>query len=357
MRVLFDARPGEACVTGIGRYARTVEGLQREGIPGHECWSLGATSSSGRLKVTSHSAQEEELELPAILERERIDLFHSPLFHLPAVLPCEAVITIHDAIPLARPDLASEGFTSLFAEAAEAACRSAAVVCPSQSAKRDLVGLMGLNDEKVCVIPETPAPRFRPMGPIAVLRVLARHGLTRGFLLMVGSLEKRKNPILVLDALAQLPASERIPLVAAGPQPDIDLELEAKERGLSEWVHCLGVVPDEDLVGLYNGAFALVFPSLYEGFGLPVVEAFACGTPVIASNAASLPEVVGDAGLLFDPEVPESLAERIRELRGSPPLREQLIQRAQRRLDEHFSPAAVRQGLAELYTRLELRCS
>src|SRR6476619_4973951 len=103
-RVLFDARPAENCVTGIGRYAKTFHTLMK-GIPRHCCWSLGVN-----LKWTPSSPIEEELELPYLLEREDIDVFHSPLFRLPAVMPCKSVVTIHDAIPLVRPELSNPEF-------------------------------------------------------------------------------------------------------------------------------------------------------------------------------------------------------------------------------------------------------
>ncbi|HZV02650.1 MAG TPA: glycosyltransferase, partial [Planctomycetota bacterium] len=146
-RVIFDARPGESCVTGIGRYARTMKTLMK-GVPGHVCFSLGED-----LKWSPKTPIEEELELPALLEREGCQVFHSPLFHLPAVLSCQAVVTVHDAIPLVKPELSNLDFTKLFKAQAQEACeRADAIVCPSEHAKNDVVAALGLRAEKIHVI-------------------------------------------------------------------------------------------------------------------------------------------------------------------------------------------------------------
>jgi len=335
-RVIFDARPGESCVTGIGQYARTMKTLMKS-VPGHFCFLLGED-----LKWSPRTPIEEELELPGLLEREGCEVFHSPLFQLPAVLPCQAVVTIHDAIPLVGPELSNPGFTKLFqAQGREACERADAIVCPSEHAKRDLVSALGLRAEKVHVIAETPAPHFR---------VLPRSAASGRYFLFVGSLEKRKNPNVVLEALAKLPKADRRPVAFVGPEGGFDLLEEAKKLDVLEWVEKRGVVTDGELVRLYNDAIALVFPSLYEGFGLPLVEAFACGTPVIASNAASLPEIAGDAAILFQPGDADALARAMSSLTEE--RRSELRARGSRRL-ESFSQGRVCEQLARLYSELD----
>jgi glycosyltransferase involved in cell wall biosynthesis len=334
-RVLFDARPAENCLTGIGRYAGTLATLMK-GVPGHFCWSLGRD-----LKWSPATPIEEELELPWLLEREEIDVFHSPLFPLPAVVPCRSVVTVHDAIPLVRPELSTPGFTRLFAERArDGALRADRVICPSEHAKKDVVATLRVPEEKVRVVAETPAPCFR---------VVDQPGPREHFL-VVGSIEARKNPLVVLDAIARFPESERPKVVFVGPDAGIDLVAEAAQRGVERTVRRAGPVPDEELVLLYNRAVALIFPSLYEGFGLPVLEAFACGTPVIASSAASIPEVAGDAALSFDPQDPSALAEAMRSL--GPEKAVELRTRGFARL-ERFSRERVSNQLAQLYSELD----
>jgi glycosyltransferase involved in cell wall biosynthesis len=334
-RVLFDARPAESGVTGIARYARTL-GTLMKGVPGHFCWTLGQD-----LKWKPATPFEEELELPYILEREEIDVFHSPLFHLPAVLPCKSIVTIHDAIPLVRPELSSPGFTRLFKEqAVEAVTRADRVVCPTEHAKEDLVRALHVAPEKIHVITETPEPHFR---------VLERKREPE-FFLVVGSLEPRKNPLVVLDALTHFPRSHSPRVVFVGPAAGVDVTEQARRRGVEDSVRWLGAVSEEELVQLYNDAIALIFPSLYEGFGLPVVEAFACGTPVIASSASSVPEVAGDAAILFDPSDASALASAMRSL--TPERAVDLRKRGFERL-EAFSKERVCDQLALLYSELE----
>lgn len=345
MRVIFDARPGAGCLTGIGRYARTVAGLLGKPVAGHECLVLGG----GDLELDAASPTEEEFALPSLLEREEIDLYHSPLFRLPAVLPCRSVVTVHDAIPAVRPDLTNPDLGRLFVEeAGEGASRADAVVCPSEHAKTEVARALRIAAEKIHVVPETPDAEFRRSPELAV-RTRRRHGLEGDFLLFVGSLERRKNPGALLDALALVVGAKA---VFVGPEAGFDLRDEAGRRGVSDRVLALGTVPDEDLVGLYSAATALAFPSFHEGFGLPVVEAFACGTPVIASGASSIPEVAGDAALLFDPEDADALARAVREVLASAELRRTLVEKGSERLGR-FSPDAVRRSLVDLYSALE----
>ncbi len=352
MRVLFDARPGDACLTGIGRYARTIAQVLRAGVPGH---TVAILARQGDVRLRARCAEEEALELPTVLRRERIDLFHSALFHLPPLLPCPALITLHDAIPLVRPELASAGFRELFERSArDAAARAAAVVCPSESARRDLTTHLGLAPERVQVVPECPARCFlgEPVsgGPDERGEPLP----AAPFLLVVGSLEPRKNPGVVLSALALLPPDSRPQLVFAGPFAGYDLMGEVAARGLGRWVRPLGPVADAQLVRLYRGAAAVVVPSRYEGFGLPVIEAFACGAPVVAARAGSLPEVLGEAGLAFDPEDPGELATRLELLLGDPAGAARLARAGRERQQALFSEEAVRAASIALYTRLEV---
>lgn len=349
MRVLFDARPA-ASNTGIARYAATMAGVLRSGVPGHECYLLGGPNPDLALKATSPI--EEALELPAVLQRESVDVFHSSLFHLPPILPWDtrSVVTLHDAIPVVRPDLCSSTFAREFEQAREALTRADRVVCPSESAKSDTAEHLGVASDRLVVLPETPAACFRVLEPAVTSPVLERLNVHEPYVLFVGSLERRKNPAALLDALALL-GDEAPRAVFAGPEAGFDLPAEASRRGVSDRVVAVGYVADDDLVALYCRASALVSPSLYEGFGLPVLEAFACGTPVIASCVASLPEVASDAALLVALEHPEEIAEAIKRV-ASPDLRADLCAKGRRRL-EHFSVERVRAGLAELYTALE----
>ena len=332
MRVLIDVRPAASCGTGIGRYANMLAEVTREPVQGHVC----AAADGARLRFGS--AQEQELSLPALLERERVELLHSPLFQLPALLAaCAAVITIHDAAPVLHPELTSPGFARLFEQAALAAERAAVVVCPSESARDEVVRALSLPPEKVCVVPETPAAVFEQSS-------LPPRAEEEPFLLVVGSVEPRKNPLAILEALAAAPDLPRV--VFAGPLAGTDLWGEAQRLGVKDRVRLVGWVEDRELVRLYRSATALVFPSRYEGFGLPVIEAFACDTPVVASTAPAVREVAGDAALLVDPDDVDGLANAIQRVIADEALRAELRTRGRKRLEERYSPQAVRAGLA-----------
>ena len=352
LRILFDDRPARVCVTGIGRYAASLAGLLREGVPGADARFASELPQPA-------GPDEEELELPHVLAREGIEVLHTPLFQLPALLPphTRAVVTLHDAIPLARPDLTSPGFGALFRTRAAEGCRRAArVVCPSAHARDEVAAGLGVPVDKLRVVPEAPAARFRPCSAEEQARVCAAYGLEPGrYLLAVGSLERRKGPDLLLDALARVAAAlPWLSVAFAGPAHGFDLAGQVDARGLQGRAPGLGVVPDDDLPALYAGALALVFPSRHEGFGLPIVEAFATGTPVVATAATAIPEVAGEAALLVPPEDPDALAAAIERVAADPALRRELVEEGTARLEERFSPGQVRAALGALYAELEV---
>ncbi len=346
MRGVVDDRPGTTCATGIGRYARSLA-VDLAALDGH------AVVSASTLGLAFTSVSEEELELPAALERAKVDVFHSPVCTLPALVPCRAVVTVHDAIPATRPDLTAEAFKPVWARAREDGVRADAVVCPTEHAKREVVRALGLDPVRVHVVPETPAPVFAPRSSDAVAAALAAHGVSEPYVLAVGSLERRKNPDGVLEALVRLDARRRPLAVFVGPAGGFDLAAEAARRGVADRVRHLGVVADDSLATLYAGTLAVLVCSRAEGFGLPVVEAWACGAPVIAANATALPEVAGDAALLVDPEDPTALAEAIRRVTEDPALCDDLRRRGGERLAARFTPAAARAALSRLYGHLE----
>lgn len=348
MRATFDDRPATTSTPGgIRRYAHDL-GAIAASLPGHQV----LTASTLGLRATAPTG--DELELPAALARHGVELFHSPLWGLPALLPCPAVVTVHDAIPATHPELTSEAFRPLWASAAEEAHRAVAVVCPSEHARGEVARALSLDPARVHVVPEAPSPVFTPRSTDEVAQTLAHFNVQGDYLLAVGSLERRKNPDGVLDALALLPPARRPLVLFAGPAAGFDLAAEAARRGLGEHVRHLGPVPDDALAALYTGALAALVCSRAEGFGLPVVEAWACEAPLIASNATALPEVAGDAALLVDPEDPRSIAAAIERLLDTPDLRADLRRRGRARLAAHFTPDAVRAALTRLYDHLEL---
>ena len=272
--------------------------------------------------------------VPAALRRLRVDIFHG-MDHVGIPLVGrngKYVVTVHDVIPLILP----ETFTPrhrLVVRLALARVRRKAdlVIVPSHAVKRDVVRRVGLPENRVVVTHEGCEPRFRPVLSAAARRdVATRYGLPPRYVLAVGTLEPRKNLTTLLEAFARLRRDGEVDadlrLVLAGARGWLDEPIFATVRslGLEDAVRFTGFVDDADLPAVYSGAALFVFPSLHEGFGLPLLEAMACGVPVVTSNISSMPEVAGDAAVLVDPRDEQGLAAAIARLLRDEALRDRL---------------------------------
>jgi glycosyltransferase involved in cell wall biosynthesis len=264
---------------------------------------------------------------PAAVLRERLDLFHGPVNALPLAAPCRGVITIHDLAFLAHPDAfnaAKRRYLALIT--ALSARRAARVIAVSHFTRLEVIRRLRVAPGKVATVHNAADPAFAPRPPDEIARFRAAHDLPARFILSVGTLEPRKNLVGLLDAFARLLPDTEADLVVVGGQGWLYAEALARVAalGLTGRVHFAGHVPDADLPLWYNAAAAFVYPSRYEGFGLPPLEALACGTPTITSAAASLPEVVGDAALLVEPRDPDAIAAALRRVLSDPTLRARL---------------------------------
>lgn len=267
-----------------------------------------------------------------------LDVLHSPDFIPPARLRAKSVITVHDLAFLLFPDFLTRPSARYYSRVDIAARKADHIIAVSESTKRDTIRLLGVPPEKITVIPEAAHPIFTPIpNEEALERVRARYKLPRNFILFVGTIEPRKNLPTLIRAFHRMRDNYKTDavLVIAGHRgwlvEEVDQTLE--ETNLGEAVRFLGGVPNEELVYLYNAARVFAFPSRYEGFGLPPLEAMACGTPVVTANVSSLPEVVGDAALLVNPEDVDGLAVAMWRLLSEENLRRELrakgIKRAQ----------------------------
>jgi len=210
-----------------------------------------------------------------------------------------------------------------------AARRATVLIAVSHSTRRDIVRILGVPASKVHVVYEAPAPCFRPLPPGPRLEAVRRkYRLPERFVLYVGTIEPRKNLVRLLEAFAQLHHSRVIPhaLVLVGHRgwKDEAVFTAVEHLALKNVVRFLGYVPESDLVALYNLTDVLAFPSLYEGFGLPVLEAMACGTPVVTSTRGALGEVAGDAAVFVEPMEVESIAEGLGQVLRDATRREEL---------------------------------
>jgi glycosyltransferase involved in cell wall biosynthesis len=310
-----------------------------------------AASASGRRSVG------DMLAMGRAIARRRLDLIYFPASYsfVPVWGVKRVVVTMHDTLALAHPELvfpSGKGRLAWKAKEHAAVGWADRIVTVSESARCDIVDWFRLADERVCVVSEAPDPVFRPRFEPDGLEVLRQYGVEpdRRYWLYVGGLSPHKNLLRLIEAFARLDPAERLVLV--GDLGDVfhthvpELRAAVDRLGLADRVRFTGFVPDDALSHLYSRAYALVQPSLMEGFGLPPVEAMACGTPVASSQAGSLPEVVGEAGVFFDPTDVAAIAETLRSLGNDPAHRDSLARLALDRVRRFTWDAAAGSLLA-----------
>jgi alpha-1,3-rhamnosyl/mannosyltransferase len=249
---------------------------------------------------------------------------------------CPVVATIHDLSFVRYPETHPQERLDWLAEGLPLTLDKAHLIAVSQFTKQELMDVYNIPDDRITVIYEGLDSRFRPISSECASQRLKPFGLKAGdYILSLGTLEPRKNLIGLVEAYEQLPEAtkNRYPLAVAGIRGWKDEQIHASFNRLFESgrIRLLGFVPDDDLPALYSGAALFVFPSFYEGFGFPPLEAMACGTPTLVSNRSSLPEMVGDGAGVVDPENPAQIAEAMVELLEDDSLRRNLSTRGIRR--------------------------
>lgn len=300
------------------------------------------------------------LFIPRGLRTHHIDLFHG-LDHIGVPLFAKVgryVATVHDMIPLLWPQWVTRKHRLVVTAAYYRLRRQAdRVIAPSEATKADIVRCLQINPQRIAVIPWGCDERFHPGGdPEHFDAVQQRYRLPSQYLLFVGTLEPRKNLTTLLHAYAMLRSDgcgQDLKLVVAGRAGWLyaDIFDTVKTLALDEQVIFTGFVADEDLPDIYRGAQLLVFPSLYEGFGLPILEAMASGVPVLTSASASMPEVAGDAAILIDPHDPEAIAAGMARVLAEDRLRQAMIQKGLARA-RCFTWESVARRTLELYAAL-----
>ena len=291
----------------------------------------------------------EQISIPATLRRERADVFHAPHYVLPVLTGCRSVVTIHDCIHLMFPQYLPNRAAHGYARASiwTAARRSSRILTVSESSKRDILRFFDVPPDKIHVIYNAIDDRFSQEPPEEeMMRVQERYQLHGDFVLYAGNVKPHKNLERLIDAfhLVRQGGLDQVKLVVIGDEVSKYAELRraVHRHNLHKYVRFLGYMPDETLAVLYRLATVFVFPSLYEGFGLPPLEAMASGTPVVTSNVSSLPEVAGDAAVLVDPYDPVSIADGIRRVLTDSALRDALRTKGFQRAAEFSWEQSVR---------------
>lgn len=365
MTVCFDLSAAAHERAGLGRYAASLaQALMDLGTP---LMAFINDPRDGQLKPPLDKLPTLTAHLPRKRWRLRaavsyfggpnlnsifpnVTLYHATEHLLPVITHARSVLTLHDTAYLHFPQyhlLQNRLYLTLmmprFIRCADA------VICVSEATRQDAVRFYNLPAKKLRVIPEGVEPRFTPITNSSTLQsVRERYQLPGRFLLYVGTIEPRKNLSTLLKAYAVLRQSQpEIRLVIAGGKGWLyeSFFAELRALGLERQVQLLGYVPDEDLPALLNCAAGFAYPSVFEGFGLPPLEAMACGTPVIVSNASSLPEVVGDAGLLLPPTDVQAWVEALRRVLNDNAFHAELRARGLHRAKQFTWEKAARETL------------
>jgi glycosyltransferase involved in cell wall biosynthesis len=367
MRIAIDARMGHMHV-GMGVYVGGLishlgeidkaneyfiivnKGRNADFVPRQENFIKWVTSISYENHLTRDLW--EQGYLPLKLHRHKIDIYHGPNYVLPIFTKAGTVLTAYDMISFATPEwykpISRFRVQKLLKLSAKKANKT---IAGSENSKRDIIKILRVPEEKIKVVYIGINDIYRPINDKHKLdSVKTRYDIADRFILHVGSLNPRKNIPRLIDAYSRLPAKimEEYQLVIAGKRSwrADEIFAKAKQFGPEERIAFTGFVAEDDLPLLMNAADLLAFPSLYEGFGIPPLEAMACGTPVIASNTSSIPEIVGDAALLFDPYNVEEMAAAMYRALTDEQLRYELRYKGFERIN-HFSwEKAARETLA-----------
>lgn len=378
LRIGIDYTAAVCQGAGIGRYTRELvralaELDQRHDYvlfaaaggkqPADTAWPSGFQMRSVPLSDRALAILWHRLQLPLWVELATgpIDIFHSPDFVLPPVQRAKTLVTVHDLSFIRYPQCADANLRAYLNKVVPRSVhRADLVLADSQSTKDDLVELLGVEPAKIGVVYPGVEERFRPIEDHANFeQVRKRYNLPPRFILGLGTLQPRKNFTRLIEAYSLLVTHHpSFHLVIVGGKGWLYEEIFAtvERLGLEEKVIFPGFAADEDLPALYSLADLFVFPSLYEGFGIPPLEALACGTPVITSDASSLPEVVGEAGLMVEATNVEALAQAMKQVLEEDSLREGMIAKGMEQARK-FTWKEAASRLLTLYETMRERCN
>ena len=366
----FDAKRLFNNFTGLGNYSRTLVRSLAEFYPEHAYFLF--TPKVKKVKETQFYLQNPQFNLveppqkwlgtwwrtssmKKDLLNKKIDLYHGLSHEIPIGLEktgIKSVVTIHDVIFKYYPKHYRPIDRQIYDRKFSSACRRAnCIITISESSKRDIIKFYKTPAEKVVVIYPSCDDRFKlKLGKERIKSVLNQHNLPDNFLLYVGSIIERKNLLGVVKAMRALKKSERLPLVVIGKGSGYKEKVMQfiQQNHLTEEVIFPTFVNNDDLPAIYQAASILIFPSIYEGFGLPIIEALWSSTPVITSNLSSLPEAAGKGALLIDPHEPSEIASAIKRILSDTELSQQLIREGLEQVKK-FEAATIAQSIMNTY--------
>jgi glycosyltransferase involved in cell wall biosynthesis len=352
MRIAIDTQSTVGRKTGIGYYTSELLAAMRRIAPQHEYMELDwgrdvAMRFDRRLRW-------QQYEAPSRARKAHADLLHVTGFDAPLWHPCPTVLTVHDLIGMLFPQNLPPVSRFYWSRWLPFTIRAAdAIIADSVATRDDVNRLLGIPAERIHVVYLGVEERFRPQPAEKVAELRKRYHLEHPFILYLGTLEPRKGVDTLIDAFAQMAGAYTIDLAIAGKKGWWweSLSAQIAQHGLEQRVHFLDYVPGSELPILYSAANIFAFPSRYEGFGLPILEAMACETPVVCANTSSLPEVAGDAAILVPPNQPATLANALGKVIDEPDIATRLRLAGRARAAE-FTWAKAAQATLEIYQKV-----
>ena len=371
MIIGFDGKRAVRNATGLGNYSRLIIDQLSKHYPEHQYRVYSPTPDNHhrmdevlkRDNVSLHLPEGNKLEkklwrsirgLSAQAKRDGVDILHGLSAQLPLDVSkhrLKSVVTVHDLIFCHFPKLYGPFNTAIYKFKCRRACEMAdRIVAVSECTKRDIIKFLNIPAEKIDVVYQGCNPIFsEPVSDDAMQRVQQRYDLPDRFLLNVGTIEERKNVMLIVKALEHV-ADKDIHLVVVGRKTKYTTLVEefAQQHGLERRVHILTKVPTLDLPALYHSATAFIYPSRFEGFGIPIIEAQSCGAPVIAATGSCLEEAAGPDALFVNPDSTEQMTEAIDTIVSDESLRQKLIEKGYENV-KRFAPETIARNMMNVY--------
>lgn len=374
MKIGFEGKRAVRNATGLGNYSRLIIDELAEHFPQHQYLVYSPTPDTRHRLDRMLQRDNVSLLLPkgcwlekklwrsfyglaAQAQRDGVDILHGLSAQLPFATSrydLKSVVTVHDLIFCHFPEFYGSINAAIYKFKSRHACKVAdRVIAISECTKRDIVRFLGINADKIDVVYQGCDPLFsEPVSDDDTTRVREVNRLPQRYLLNVGTIEERKNVLLIIKALEKINDKD-IHLVVVGRRTKYTdlVDDYARQHGVEHRVRYLSNVPTEDLPALYHMAQAFIYPSRYEGFGIPIIEAQSCGAPVIAATGSCLEEAAGPDALFVHPDSTDEMVEAINSLLNDEALRQSLIEKGRDNI-KRFEPAVIAQNMMNVYQKV-----